>query len=274
MQFSAYGKSDIGVGRPSNQDRFVIDGLMKFAVVCDGAGGQRAGHVAAEAAARIVRETIRDHHPLLRELYRQPNEGGYFDEIERLLRDAVCRANSEIHEQSTADDALRGMCTTCTLIQILGEHAFIAHVGDSRCYRVRGTDVQQLTRDHTYGEMLERLADAQSAALVSGYANILTRAVGARPSLEVDVSWVRIEAGDRFILCSDGVSKVCDIPTVVAELGETSHRAVLVERLIDSALDRSTRDNATAVVIALEKAAASIKNGPRRSGDSRISAQF
>lgn len=95
-----------------------------------------------------------------------------------------------------------------------------------------------------------------------------------RSTLDVDVAWVRIEPGDRFVLCSDGVSKVCELSNVLAEMEDGPHRALLVERLIDQALENGTRDNATALVVALEAPSASLRNGPRRSGAGRISASF
>src|SRR6476659_6393295 len=186
-------RTDTGRQRNANEDSFFV--RAPIFVVADGMGGAQAGEVASKAAAEAFDRDLPDAPP------------------ERVLRETIEAANREIHEHARANPSLAGMGTTLTaaIVDAQKEEVGIGHVGDSRAYRLRDGKLERLTRDHSLVEELRRkgqLTDAQAED--HPQRSIITRALGPEPDVEVDLQTVPAQAGDVFLVCSDGLTTMLD----------------------------------------------------------------
>jgi serine/threonine protein phosphatase PrpC len=208
-------------------------------VVCDGMGG----HAAGEIASRLAAETVIG-------LWSTNTPGA----PAASLRSAVRAANTAVCEAGE-ESGRRGMGTTLCAITLAGADAFIANIGDSRCYRVRGGQCEQLTTDHSrVAEMLRMRMITPEQAAVHPSRSMLTRSLGAELIIQVDLIKEATKKGDTFVVCSDGlwdVVSMTDIAALVESIGtdEIPTPATAAERLVDMAIGRGTADNVTAVVI-------------------------
>ena len=230
-------RTDVGQKRSSNQDAVGeyqrADGHRLF-VVADGMGGHRGGETASALAVQRIGEIFESSDA-------PPNE---------LLPVAFQMANTEIRSRAAADASLAGMGTTGVAIHITPEReAWIAHVGDSRAYLLRGGQLELLTADHSVvGEMCRRGLISAEEAAVHPRRNELLRSIGSAEEVDVDVAMLRLLPGDHLLLCSDGLHGVVDeIEIVDAMEGETPRSAA--ERLIGLANAAGGPDNITALAI-------------------------
>lgn len=189
----AYGRSGIG-GRSENQDAY--GGAFRkgnvILTVCDGMGGMNGGQTASHIAATEILQTILD----------QPEEKWNPD----LIETAVNNANSAIYRKSMAEPHLRGMGTTATVVMITPEAAFVTHIGDSRVYQLRRGKKIFRTFDHSkVFEMVAQNVITEEQARTSSFSNVITKALGIRPTVEMTVEKLPYKRGDRFILCCDGI---------------------------------------------------------------------
>jgi serine/threonine protein phosphatase PrpC len=232
-------RTDTGRQRNANEDS-VFTRAPLF-VVADGMGGAQAGEVASKAAAESFN----------RELPQAPPE--------RVLRETIEAANRTIHEHARKDPDLAGMGTTITaaIVDPEAEEVAIGHVGDSRAYRLRGGKFERLTRDHSLVEEMRRkgqLTDAQAED--HPQRSIITRALGPEPEVEVDLQTVSAQAGDVFLLCSDGLTTMLGDEQIGRLLGRATSMQSAVRALVDEANRAGGRDNITVVAFRLEDAAA------------------
>jgi protein phosphatase len=224
----------VGRVRTVNED-LALESLTLFAVA-DGMGG----HVGGEIAARTAIDTLQT------EFARKPSADG--------LAGAIHEANRAVWERGHADVDLRGMGTTLTAVALVasdeGDRLVLANVGDSRAYRLHGDELVQLTTDHSVAEELVARGDlSEEEAAVHPKRHILTRALGVQPDVAVDVWQIVPEEGDRFLLCSDGVSNEVPAEQITAVLTETRDPHEAAERLVDLANQAGGNDNATVVVV-------------------------
>jgi serine/threonine protein phosphatase PrpC len=224
-------------------------------VVCDGMGGHAAGEVASRVAAEALTRSWGNGSPAapaaaLRGGAREANT-------------AVCDAGMESGQ--------RGMGTTLCALALAGDEAFVANVGDSRCYRVRDGQCEQLTTDHSrVAEMLRMRMITPEQAADHPARSMLTRSLGADLLVQVDVVKETSRQGDTFVLCSDGLWDVIgrtDIAAVADGIGspDIPTAAVAAQRLVDTAISRGTTDNVTAVVVRVTSDRAIPSAGARRS---------
>lgn len=218
---SGYVDSRIG-GRAENQDSygFADTPLGLLVAVCDGMGGGPAGKTASELAKDTIIGVVCSCKPQ--------------DNPERILTSAVEAANSALIGAIRTNPSLQGMGTTCVALLLNRKHAYIAHVGDSRCYVLRGGKVAFRTADHSYvGELVRKGELTEEQARQSSHSNVITRAIGVRPTVEAEIDKVGVKPGDRFALMTDGiwgamqeqhlVGSLCsdeELPLVVAELAD------------------------------------------------------
>jgi protein phosphatase len=208
-------------------------------VVCDGLGGHAAGEVASRTAVEAA--------------IRSWTEGSSAAP-HQALRAAVRRANVAVFD-AALEGAKRGMATTLTALTLAGKEAIVAHVGDSRCYLARRETVSQLTNDHSrVGEMLRAGLLTPDQAASHPARSMITRSVGSDPSVQVDLVRQGTEAGDTFVLCSDGLWDVVarhEIGEVAAGIGGPATPTVTeaADRLVQLALERGTADNVTVLVV-------------------------
>jgi protein phosphatase len=225
--------SDRGCRRSRNEDAFLADPPV-FAIA-DGMGGTRSGHVASGLA---IRELASGPLPSL------TRTGG----LERAIR----AANDRIHAAAEAGRAHAGMGTTLTAVLVSDGTVHVAHVGDSRLYRIRDGHIHQLTRDHTYVEELVRSGRlSHSEARGHRWRSILTRAVGLEPDVDVDSTTHTGAPGDLYLLCSDGLTKMLgdeQLRDIVLMSATLQHAA---RTLVASANASGGRDNVTTVLFRL-----------------------
>ncbi|HJL06077.1 MAG TPA: Stp1/IreP family PP2C-type Ser/Thr phosphatase [Polyangiaceae bacterium LLY-WYZ-15_(1-7)] len=240
--------TDVGRVRDHNEDSFLVDKKLSLYIVADGMGGHAAGEVASSMAARTVRECLAAERDALVE-YEQGHGGTTRKDILRLLEASVQQACSAVHEEGIRDESKRGMGTTLDALLVIGSRGFIAHVGDARIYLYRQGSVHQLTEDHSLmNELLKRGRLTREQIEKVQYKNAVTRAVGVYESVEVDVFDFDVLPGDRFLLCSDGLSgylEEAELPKLFEEIPEEK----LTPHLIDLANERGGKDNITAVVV-------------------------
>ena len=240
--------TDVGRVRDANEDSFLVDKKLNLFIVADGMGGHAAGEVASSMAARVVRDAVANDRDALNE-FEKGHGGTTRKDILRLLEASVQQACSAVHQAGVADESKRGMGTTLDGLLVIGSRGFIAHVGDSRIYLYRQGSVHQLTEDHSLiNELLKRGRLTRDQIDKVQYKNAVTRAVGVYESVEVDVFDFDVLPGDRFLLCSDGLSGYLEDSELPA-LFEGVAEGDLSDHLIALANDRGGKDNITAIVV-------------------------
>jgi len=236
------GLSDVGRCREVNQDTFVVDEAMELYAVADGMGGHAAGEVASDLAIHAVAHSLRDQRS--EESVWSPEQAG------ELLQQALREGNRKIVESVQARSEWTGMGTTLVAMVRTESEVVIAHVGDSRAYRLRSGQFSQLTSDHSLvNEQVKAGILTPEQAQRSPYRNIVTRALGNQQDVEVDVIRAPVEVGDIFVLCSDGLSGMLSddqIRDVVESDGTTPQ--VACRKLVDLANENGGEDNITVIV--------------------------
>ena len=166
------------------------------------------------------------------------------------LREVFTRINAAIYQRSTSYESCRGMGTTLTALLIRDGIAYIGHVGDSRAYLVRNNVMHQLTEDHSVvGELVRRGMLTKNEAREHPQRNLLTRAMGTMPTVDVKVTDIKIEPGDRYILCTDGLSGAIDDSTILYTVVSASAPRLVVDELIALANQNGGYDNVTVVAV-------------------------
>jgi len=230
-------RTDTGRQRNANEDS-VFTRAPLF-VVADGMGGAQAGEVASRTAISAFETELPQGPP------------------ERVLEQTIKVANRAIHKQAQSDPNLAGMGTTTTaaILDPEAEEVAIGHVGDSRAYRFRTGKLERLTRDHSLVEEMRRkgqLTDAQAED--HPQRSIITRALGPEPEVEVDLQTVPAQAGDVFLICSDGLTTMLDDEHIARILTRASSMAAAVRALVDEANRAGGRDNITVLLFQLADA--------------------
>src|SRR5262249_51009217 len=203
-----FAATDVGRVRDHNEDNYLVDKKLALFVVADGMGGHAAGEVASAIAVRTVHDEVKKERQLIDDYQTGKSGAGRVTarEILNLLEFAVQRACARIHEDAQIDQQKRGMGTTLSALLIVGNRAFIAHVGDSRIYMMRDAKVQQLTEDHTvFNELIKRGRLTRDQIEKVAHKNAITRAVGVYERVEVDTLLLDVLPGDQFLLASDGL---------------------------------------------------------------------
>lgn len=219
----------VGLVRAHNEDTFWY-GDNVF-VVCDGMGGHQAGEVASQMAVDVIRD------------YRFSQENTATE-----IEEAIRLANRRICEAGDAQIEYGGMGTTLTMGVLFDLILTIGHVGDSRAYLVRDCKIQQLTMDHSVvAELVRNGSITQSEALVHPHRHVITQALGAG-SIKVDVGSFQLQAHDRLLICSDGLTDVVD-DAAIAAVVDAHEPQTSVDLLIDRAVNGGGPDNVTVVIV-------------------------
>lgn len=245
IRIRSSAQTDVGRIRQNNEDAFLCEPELGLYAVADGMGGHAGGEVASAMAIEGLRRALADI-PDAKFLADPSLE--HRSELLSFLSRTVASLNAAIYARGQADPNLRGMGCTLDVALIRGRSLFLAHVGDSRVYGLLGGTLYPLTEDHTFGQTLLS-GGAMTIEEVSKHPqrNLLMRALGVYPKVEVDTAYLDIAPGDVFLLCSDGVHGLVDSATMEAALRKPSDFAA--QTLIHAALDAGGRDNATAVVV-------------------------
>jgi serine/threonine protein phosphatase PrpC len=260
IHVNVFGMSDVGRVRKNNEDNFVICNLSTGEVslnpslrshrlgprgtlflVADGMGGEASGEVASQICATTVPKR----------LYENLKSLGSVSETNfvLLLREAVEFANQIIFQKAQSEPAFRGMGTTTTAAALFGPHLFVAQVGDSRAYVLRDQQMVQLTRDQTYLNYLAEIgAEVPAEPEKDSRRSILTQAVGSSETVDVKVTYTKMQQGDSLLLCSDGLYNMVKLPTLMSVLAQPEPLQAKCKTLIQMANENGGTDNITTIV--------------------------
>jgi protein phosphatase len=242
----AWGLSDTGPVRATNEDRFAIDEALQLCVVADGMGGHKAGEIAALTAVEAVLEVARDRRRLGWPFGFDPSlsEGG------NLIRTAIYLANMRVLETAGTSTAYAGMGTTLVAALVVDGRLSVGHVGDSRLYRLAGSRLRQLTGDDSWMAAMIASDPGADASLLQYHPmrHVLTAVVGSRRHTEVHVVEETLAAGDRLLLSTDGVHGVLDDRRLEGLLLDSDDLTGVASEIVRTAIARGSRDNCTAVV--------------------------
>jgi len=244
MTLQAYGLTDVGPVRGTNEDCFVsVDDLRLF-VVADGMGGHAAGEVASQVAVESIEQFIRRSRDTSDGLWPFGIDTALSHEGNR-LRTAVCLANRRLHDLAGQNDDYVGMGTTVVCALVCDDRVVVANVGDSRLYLFDGEAMAQLTQDDSWAALLA--AGGREPPAVAR--TVLTNVLGARPDISVHVLERQLTGGETLLLCTDGVHGVVPDEAIRGLLSSSQGLPQLVESLLRAALDRGSRDNITALAV-------------------------
>jgi PPM family protein phosphatase len=243
---SSIGVTDTGRRRRHNEDSYVCEPPL-FAIA-DGMGGAQAGEVASRLAAAVLNEgTLGDL------------EGNGLGEAR--LAELIQEANRRVYQRSNEDAAASGMGTTMTVALVDGDAGTVAigHVGDSRAYRVRGGELEQLTEDHSLvNELLKSGRLSPEEALSHPQRSVITRAIGTEPDVDVDTFTVDAQSGDLFLLCSDGLTDMITDEEILGLVEQSeANLETAVRRLVEAANRSGGGDNITVVAFTIAEGAGS-----------------
>jgi protein phosphatase len=229
------GTTDVGRQRSTNEDSLLVH--PPYFAVADGMGGAKAGEVASQLAVQVLEEELEAH----------PGEAP-----EAQLARTLQEANTRIFELSTDDESRRGMGTTVTAARVHDRDVSLGHVGDSRAYRLREGELEQLTRDHSLVAELQRSGQlSPEAAEHHPQRSIITRALGPEPDVEVDTYTVPGREGDVFLLCSDGLTGMISDDEMASILRRAGSLGEAADSLIRAANQSGGKDNITVVLFSL-----------------------
>src|SRR6266568_5121293 len=260
VRIEVFAKTDLGKTRDHNEDCFLVADLTReeaslqpsvrdhvvgphgtIFVVADGMGGAAAGELASEMATETIYSQLVRAWGGEREV--TPQRFAY------RLKEAVEVANSRIHAHAKAHPEVRGMGTTTTAVGVLGDHVYLAQVGDSRAYLIRGGRAYQLTKDQS---LMQRLVEAgeltEEEAAQRERRNIILQAIGPEPKVKVDLTHQEVRRGDILVLCSDGLSGQVKKEEIAQVVSSTPDLSAACDKLIALANERGGPDNITVVI--------------------------
>jgi protein phosphatase len=242
------GQTDTGRVRDHNEDTIAFDADIGLIVLADGMGGYNAGEVASGIAVKTIVGLVRE--ALERQDLRIHDAQSGLSRASIVLRDAILRANKIIFQTARTQPQCEGMGTTVVGALFFDNQISIAHVGDSRLYRLRGTGFEQVTMDHSLlQELVDRGFYSPEEAQRAANKNYVTRALGVEPNVEVELQEHAVQKGDLYMLCSDGLSDMVeddDIHLTISTFGANLETAT--KQLIQLGNDNGGKDNISVVV--------------------------
>lgn len=250
MKIRYAAKTDVGMKRTHNEDYFSLIEDEQLFIVADGMGGHASGEVASKMSA----ETISEFYQRTREdeeatwPYKMDRSLSY---IENRLVCSVKLANLRIFETASRDIRFKGMGTTIVCTLVCGDKVYLSHVGDSRVYRCREGEISQLTRDHSlledYKEAKPDMTEEEERNFP--HKNVITRALGMRETVQVDIRGHQIQSGDIYVLCSDGLSGMVTDPQINDIVSRSKSLERAVAELVDAANRAGGTDNVTVLLL-------------------------
>lgn len=232
FSLKACGKSDIGQKRLNNQDSFLVNEKLRLFAIADGMGGHSGGEVASAMAVKTLESIF--------------NDGGSGTCAER-LNNAIKLSNHAIYEQAKANPKLQGMGTTLTVAAVDGEYVHIGQVGDSRCYMYRDSELFQITEDHSQVYELLKAGLITEENFHNFQKNVITRSVGYESAVNVDLYTRHAAQGDRYLICSDGLSGMVSNEQI-SQILQNFPVEQAVHNLVDLANAQGGEDNISVIV--------------------------
>jgi protein phosphatase len=258
MNYQFCIRTDPGLARENNEDSVALDEGSRLGILADGMGGYNAGEIASGMATTFIKSEL---GRWLSQAGRNANPR----EVRRAMEICVDNANRSIFNAANSNPQYSGMGTTL-VIGVFGEsRLMLGHIGDSRCYRWRAGRLEQITKDHS---LLQEQMDAglitPEQAATSTNKNLVTRALGVEDAVLLEVNEHRVEAGDLFLMCSDGLSDMVDDGSIAKILGASAAVDQKVASLVDAANANGGRDNISVLL------AHAVEGAPRRGLISRL----
>ncbi|MBA3347577.1 MAG: Stp1/IreP family PP2C-type Ser/Thr phosphatase [Actinobacteria bacterium] len=245
---ASVGVTDPGRRRRGNEDAYVCEPPL-FAIA-DGMGGAQAGEVASRLAAAVLRDANGD------------------DLTEQRLVELIQEANRRVFQRSSEDETTAGMGTTMTVALVDGDSIIFGHVGDSRAYRVRGGELEQLTDDHSLvGELVRSGRLSAEEAEMHPQRSVITRAVGTEPDVDVDTFTVPAQPGDVYLLCSDGLTDMIPDREISSLLDDSDDLNQTARKLVEAANAGGGEDNITVVLFQIGELAGAGADAERLPAD-------
>lgn len=249
MQYTFHARTDPGRARDNNEDAVAVDDAAQLCVLADGMGGYNAGEIASGMATAFIKS----------EMSRWLSETGRnakVKEIKRALEICVDNANRSIFNAADSNPQYSGMGTTLVVAVFHDDTLILGHIGDSRCYRLRGGNLDRITKDHS---LLQEQIDAglvtQEQAAGSAIKNLVTRALGVEDAVMLEVNEYPVEAGDCYLMCSDGLSDMVDDVEIASILGGPVPMDQKADILIAVANEHGGRDNISVLLVQVDPVA-------------------
>ena len=243
-----HGKTDVGSFRDHNEDAIGCDEDIGLAVLADGMGGHRGGEMASAITVSTILEQVTENTRQIKN-GDTDNESGYSAES-LIIFDAVTQANSNVHASSEANAQYRGMGTTVVVVMFYDDRFTVAHVGDSRLYRLRDDKLEQITRDHSLmQELIDRGFYTPEQARNSLNKNLVTRAIGIDEHVQIDIQEDIVMVDDVYLLCSAGVTDMIQDHVIAQAMRENiDDLDKAASELIRLSNDAGGKDNISALL--------------------------
>jgi PPM family protein phosphatase len=243
LQYDFFAQTDPGRIRENNEDAVVFDGQYGIAVLADGMGGYNAGEIASGMATTFIKSE-------LGRWLQQAGAGVGPKDVRRAIELCVNQANQSIFHAAHTNAQYAGMGTTLVLSVFFGARMVLGHIGDSRCYRLRQGVFEQITRDHS---LLQEQIDAglvtPEQAAGSNIKNLVTRALGVEPQVDMELNDFAVEPGDIYLLCSDGLSDMVDNPSIGRMISTSTDLEQIGQLLVNAANANGGRDNISVLLV-------------------------
>lgn len=233
------GQTDVGLLRSVNQDAYYVDPEGRFFIVADGMGG----HAGGQEASQIATQAIQEH---LSEQWASDTDSP------DLLKAALLRANQAIIHDQRRHPERSDMGTTVVVVMFRGDQPWCSHIGDSRLYRLRGAKLEQITEDHTWVARAMKFGEiTPDQAKVHPWRHVLAQCLGREELTQIDVQPLQVQAGDRLLLCSDGLTEELSDQLIASHLKTIRACEKAAAALINAAKDHGGRDNITVVIVSI-----------------------
>lgn len=237
----ACGLTDNGLSRENNQDSlFVSDKVnLPLFIVADGMGGHNAGEIASNIAVETIKDMFINNIDILK----------FKENIIKTIKDSVLEANKKIYFKSLCTPECSGMGTTLTMSYIDDTEIYIGHIGDSRAYIIKNSQIQQITEDDSLvNELIKNGSITKEEAKTHPQRNVITKALGTSIDIEVNIQTIEYKSGDILIICSDGLSNMVKENSMLGII-ESEDVSVACEKLIELAKENGGSDNITLIII-------------------------
>jgi protein phosphatase len=245
---SCWARTDLGLKRELNEDSYLADSNINLYIVADGMGGHAGGNIASKMSVNIIRKRVRAARKA-GVLFSRDAIDNESPAILKMLEESIKEASAKIFEKSDKQPELAGMGTTVTMMLAHGKRAYVAHVGDSRLYRLRNSKLEQLTEDHSLvNEQVKAGFITSEEAQHSRFRNIITRSVGFESEVTADTLSLVMQPADIFLLCSDGLTGMVE-DDEIQEAVKQARLSQAPARLVDLANRAGGEDNVTVVVM-------------------------
>ncbi len=242
MNYTFCAQTDPGRVRENNEDAAVFDEATHLGVLADGMGGYNAGEIASGMATAFIKSE-------LARWLAEADPQAHVGQVRHAIELCVDHANRSIFKAANSTRQYAGMGTTLVLAVFWGSTLLVGHIGDSRCYRWRGNELVQITRDHS---LLQEQIDAgwltPEQAATSPHKNLVTRALGVEEAVMLELNEHQVAAGDLYLMCSDGLSDMLENAAIAGILQNGASLAHMADQLIAMANAHGGRDNITVLL--------------------------